>query len=197
VARFAGSCRLRLSDTARPENLHGGFWYDDGNEAWNVAVGGPLPKPPAGLPQDPDAVSEWNLVEARLLGTTNGFAPWRARTAAVAARCGVSHPGKRSGEAGTVVRDEADFFTVGTELASRGELSWLDAARASVFDLFRSVFAVLPFDAVVIEEAVRRAEHAARPHRQRRRIAGFRPSSRRLVWPCCGPAASSTCTGRP
>ena len=34
VLRFAARCRLRPSDTARPEVLHPGFWYDDGNEKW-------------------------------------------------------------------------------------------------------------------------------------------------------------------
>ena len=34
LLRFAARCRLRPSDTVRPEVLHQGFWYDDGNEAW-------------------------------------------------------------------------------------------------------------------------------------------------------------------
>jgi hypothetical protein len=34
VADFARSCGLLLSDTATPEVLHEGYWYDDGNESW-------------------------------------------------------------------------------------------------------------------------------------------------------------------
>src|SRR5690606_8835548 len=33
-ARFADACGLRLDDDAIPEELHDGFWYDDGNEPW-------------------------------------------------------------------------------------------------------------------------------------------------------------------
>jgi hypothetical protein len=31
---FASECGLRLSDSATPEVLHEGYWYDDGNESW-------------------------------------------------------------------------------------------------------------------------------------------------------------------
>jgi hypothetical protein len=34
LADYAHSCGLRLSDTATPEVLHEGYWYDDGNEPW-------------------------------------------------------------------------------------------------------------------------------------------------------------------
>jgi hypothetical protein len=34
LAEYARSCGLRLSDTATPEVLHDGYWYDDGNEPW-------------------------------------------------------------------------------------------------------------------------------------------------------------------
>ncbi len=34
LSAWASSCGLRLSDTATPEDLHDGDWYDDGNEAW-------------------------------------------------------------------------------------------------------------------------------------------------------------------
>src|SRR5262249_12858123 len=34
LGEFAADCNLRLSDTATPEVVHPGFWYDDGNEAW-------------------------------------------------------------------------------------------------------------------------------------------------------------------
>ncbi len=36
---FAHSCGLRLSDTATPEVLHDGYWYDDGNEPWSEFAG--------------------------------------------------------------------------------------------------------------------------------------------------------------
>jgi hypothetical protein len=36
---FASSCGLRLSDTATPEVLHDGYWYDDGNEPWSEFAG--------------------------------------------------------------------------------------------------------------------------------------------------------------
>src|SRR5262249_27511067 len=66
---FAALCRLRLSNTATPEKLHDGFWYDDGNEPW-VAAGQPhvLEKPPSDWPGDAAAVAEWNAVQAILSG---------------------------------------------------------------------------------------------------------------------------------
>ncbi|NIN71800.1 MAG: hypothetical protein GTO46_07675 [Gemmatimonadetes bacterium] len=35
LENFASECGLRLSDTATPEVLHDGYWYDDGNELWS------------------------------------------------------------------------------------------------------------------------------------------------------------------
>jgi hypothetical protein len=34
LLRFAARCGLRPCDAVRPEVLHGGFWYNDGNEPW-------------------------------------------------------------------------------------------------------------------------------------------------------------------
>lgn len=57
---FAQRCNLRLSDTATPEVLHQGFWYDDGNETWlhESEMPATLEKPPEGIPSD--AAAEWN-----------------------------------------------------------------------------------------------------------------------------------------
>lgn len=57
VARYGAACGLRPSDSATPERLHDGFWYDDGNEPWPAAaLSGDLPP---GLPADRAARREW------------------------------------------------------------------------------------------------------------------------------------------
>ncbi|MEM7354084.1 MAG: hypothetical protein AAF657_24995 [Acidobacteriota bacterium] len=63
---FAERCGLRLSDRATPENLHRGFWWNDGNEAWPHASEAParLSDPPPDGPGDDDAKLEWNLRQA-------------------------------------------------------------------------------------------------------------------------------------
>ena len=63
---FAARCRLHLSDSATPENLHHGFWWDDGNESWirEPSPAARLADPPLGSPGDTECGLEWNLRRA-------------------------------------------------------------------------------------------------------------------------------------
>ncbi|KPK81381.1 MAG: hypothetical protein AMS25_06250 [Gemmatimonas sp. SM23_52] len=45
LADYARSCGLRLSDTATPEVLQEGYWYDDGNDPWAEFADSAQPDP--------------------------------------------------------------------------------------------------------------------------------------------------------
>lgn len=87
LRQFAARCHLRLSDTATPEILHPGFWYDDSNEPWESCPAMPAAWEPApvDVPNDAAAVSEWNLRTALVAGdalrlqavAVCGSSPWR------------------------------------------------------------------------------------------------------------------------
>ncbi len=49
LKEFALSRGLRLSDTATPEVLHEGYWYDDGNEPWAEFAESSQPDPEGDL----------------------------------------------------------------------------------------------------------------------------------------------------
>jgi len=61
IVEHAAACGLTPSDTATPERLNQGFWYDDGNEPWPPSGALQLP---AGLPDDQAARREHAYVSA-------------------------------------------------------------------------------------------------------------------------------------
>jgi hypothetical protein len=125
---FARRCNLRPTDTATPEILHPGFWYDDGNESWPDETPGELVPPPDGVPGDAVAASEWNLCRAVAEGdagrleavAVHGHSPWRE--AALFHRL-MQQPG--------VVRDLA------------GLLRGIDGGRLMAWLTYRGQFAVI------------------------------------------------------
>jgi hypothetical protein len=165
IRDFARRCGLRLSDTATPETLHPGFWYDDGNETWPKGPDRPLAlePTPAGVPADAEATAEWNLCAALASGdagrlkavAVHGRSPWReaALYHLLARYPGAVRdlPAGVRGVDGPVV---IDWLTAGSHLAAAQALS----ASAECFphnDGFPLFYPYLPFDRTILTAALR------------------------------------------
>jgi hypothetical protein len=168
LAAFARRCRLRLSDTATPEVLHAGFWYDDGNEMWLAPAEATLAPPPAGEPQDPVGTLEYHLAAALREGDRN-------RLAAVFGQ-GSEDAGDAAlfrlllepavSEPSWIVSQAYDLYKVIARLAQRGSFHWLDRATArfgtwEVGACVQPMLRDLPWHAPTVCRAIRRVRQVA------------------------------------
>lgn len=149
IARFAERCGLHLSDSAVPETLHDGFWYDDGNEHWGGVATSELPSPPADLP--PHAASEWHLRTARIAGdgerieavARSGIGP--ARVAAIY-RLFVDHP-ERAATLGDALGAHDAMARAGRLLTAAGNNDWLRVGKQLGVDVGMALATAMPADA--------------------------------------------------
>jgi hypothetical protein len=155
---FARRCRLRPSDHATPEVLHAGFWYDDGNEPWPAGSAAELSPAPPEVPNDPEALAEWNLRtalaaddEARLQAVAAlGQAPWcDVAMCHLLARRPAMGGAFRGRSCDYVCATGADWLSAGGHVAAIRSFSH---GRAGMFPVN---FACLPADARAVRDALR------------------------------------------